>query len=100
MEDIVKQVIVGGITIAAIGGFIGTGGGIVSLDGQIMTKGQYEDLRTTLTNKYLLKQDFTINEYFIFTKVLDKEAKENKFKDIKNITETTLLPKMVDKVIK
>ena len=98
-----KTSIIALIMAGTIGGAMITGGGITHFDfpdgGRWLTKTQYNDLRNELSGKYLLKQDFTIQEYQLFVAVMDKEAKKGKFKDVKNVNKNNLIGKIIKRSV-
>ena len=100
METKIKQIIVGTIAGAtAIAGVV-TGGGVTELNGKILTINQYNDVKYELINKYILNQQFNLNEFLDFTAVLDREVKTRNLKEFSGeITDKNMLNKLVNKII-
>jgi len=59
----------------------------------------YQQIKSELFVKHIKGEEMTWEEFNIFVQILDKEAKEKKFKDIKNFNKKDSIKKMIEKAI-
>ena len=78
------------------GGSIQVGNLIVK---QAEVKALYQQVKSELFVKHLKGEEMTWGEFDIFVQILNKEAKEKKFKDIKNFNKKDSIKKMIEKAI-
>ena len=78
------------------GGSIQAGNLIVK---QAEVKALYQQVKSELFVKHLKGEEMTWEEFDIFVQILNKEAKEKKFKDIKNFNKKDSIKKMIEKAI-
>ena len=78
------------------GGSIQVGNLIVK---QAEVKALYQQVKSELFVKHLKGEEMTWGEFDIFVQILDKEAKEKKFKAIKNFNKKDSIKKMIEKAI-
>ena len=59
----------------------------------------YQQIKSELFVKHIKGEEMTWEEFDIFVQILDKEAKEKKFKAIKNFDKKDSIKKMIEKAI-
>lgn len=105
MKNKIKASIVGTLLAATLGaGSYATGGGVVRLDvgskTEWMSNNQYEELKIQLLDKYPTGQNIHINDYQLFIAVLNKEWKDSGLKNLKDVNEQNIVPKMIEEIKK
>ena len=78
-------------------------GGVVQVGDIVVKKAEaealYQQIKSELFVKHIKGEEMTWEEFDIFVQILDKEAKEKKFKDIKNFNKKDSIKKMIEKAI-
>ena len=59
----------------------------------------YQQIKSELFVKHIKGEEMTWEEFNIFVQILNKEAKEKKFKNIKNFNKKDSIRKMIEKAI-
>ena len=94
-----NKLIVQGTLIASTAGLIASGGGVVKLNSKasLMTMRSYDKLKTKMIQKYESKGVFTVQEWQLFSSILNHEAKNEKFRNMKGVKGKDLMQTLIKK---